>query len=123
MSCLQTSVWTSFQILFKDVFAALSPGWSSYSFRASFKGFLMIFSKSPEYPRMAPTNITMKRARMMVKYVPNIHLLSFHAPQQPKKEMRTTKAEITTMMYPADVYKEMSAASNPSHPSSQASIA
>ena len=52
-----------------------------------------------------------------------MHLLSFQAPQHPKKETRTTNAEMTTMMYPAEVYKEMSAASNPSHESPQASLA
>ena len=41
---------------------------------------------------------------MNVKYVPSMHLFSLMAPQQPKKEMMTTKT-LTAMRMMADVEK------------------
>jgi hypothetical protein len=42
--------------------------------------------------------------RMIVKYVPSIHLFSLMAPQQPKKVTMTTKM-LTAMRMMADVEK------------------
>ena len=49
----------------------------------------------------SPLHVTHSLTRMIVKYVPSMHLFSLIAPQQPKKETMMTKMETTIRMMAA----------------------